>query len=604
MDKPRDDLERLLRLLSLQTDGLLDDEQWEELVALVSASEEARKVYIEHMFLHSMMHRATRLTEPSPLLPQELKQSAGMLTEDRGAHVGAVLVDLLGDALRAGTSFFSRTLVLTLLLAVGLPGILFLLLVLNISRQTLPAGPVAAVTRIHECAWSKNAAPVWSGKSLFAGEQIRLARGFAEVTFFRGGKVLLQGPATFSVTSDFQGFLADGSLVARAGREARGFTIATPAVTVVDLGTEFGVRVEDNKGSGQIEVFQGKVELRATAKDNPDQTLREHLVGGQAARIELSAAQGALPIVRQVTPVATAFVRRMPAAPVKTPEPEKPPAVVVAEFSGGPGNSQADQFPGVAGAGWSGPWSVGDAKEVNCVASIEEANPLLGGGKYLHALVERTAGGGDAVGWTGVDRCLALAGPVDLTKPYVVSFDLRVDNLGRFAEGGDRLSICSRNQSQVDYARTVDISSGWHICTVGRRSRLGRSGNWVFLGRNERGKASNVDSGIPVREGDVYSIRILVDPAAKKWTPSIAVNAGLQTAFAPMGMRSRGEAKDNGYWPFLHLYGRLEGGSQGNDVEKIGFSVDSIRITPASAPEGGPQAATRDGRAEAEVAYD
>ncbi|MBN1589181.1 MAG: hypothetical protein JW888_06685, partial [Pirellulales bacterium] len=222
-------------------------------------------------------------------------------------------------------------------------------------------------------------------------------------------------------------------------------------------------------------------------------------------------------------------------------------------------------------------------KELECITSIEQSSPLLGGGKYLSVLVERKSDGSDACVGMTIDRHLALKDSVDLTKPYVVLFTVRIDSLSQFTEAGDRFSICTRNVPQSEFSFKKTASSGWHVCVVGKEgndTRDAKSTNWTFLQREKNGKAVAVDSGINPREGTAYSFRILVDPQARMWTPSIAVDGGEWKEFRTMGMRSKGTAEKNHYWAFLHLYCQLEGGSRGADAEKVGFSVDSIRITP------------------------
>jgi len=569
-----DDSDKLLRLLSLKADELLNDEQWEELVALVSSSTQARRIYVEHMFLQAMMHRMARLTKASTALPEPLGPDVAAPREEPDRATGPArspILGFLGDVFQAGTNFLARPPVLTLLLAVGLPGILFLILVLHVARQPAPVVPVAQLTQTHQCVWDKGDKPLPVGKDLFAGEQLRLSEGLVEITFDKGAKVLLKGPATFDASSNGQGFLHAGSLVANVPKGSEGFTVRTPNATVIDLGTEFGVFVEDEKGIAEVQVFQGNVELQTAAQGKPQKTSCQRVQAGGAVRITLVGQKGASPVISKITPPVNRFVRRMPSTPVEA---------IVADFSGGEGNTQVDQFPGVAGSGWATGWSVGEAKELKCVTSIEQDNPLLGGGKYLRVLVERESGGAHASTATAVERRLALTNGVDLTKPHVVSLNLRIDVLNRFTEAGDWLSICSRSIPHTELGHGWPASSGWHICVVGKGSKRAKSGNWAFLQRNKKGHVTDVNSGIPAREGNTYSFRILVDPPARQWTPSIAVNGGKWTTFKPMEMRSKGTAKKNKYWPFLHLYWRMEGGNKGEDVEKTGFSVDSIRITP------------------------
>lgn len=534
-------------------------EQW------ICQNEEARWVYVRYMNLVALLHwDRSEEFEPERVAPKSAKETTP-----------SPIVDILGDIFQVGVNFFSRSFVWTLLLTVGLPGILLYMLVLSMSQQSSPEMPVATVTRTHECIWSEDSSFWRPGADLYANQRLELHKGLVEITFARGAKVLLEGPATFTVAGGGLGFLRDGSLVAMVEKGAEGFAIRTPALSIVDLGTEFGVRVVDEKGTGDVEVFHGKVELRAKAKDDPKNTMRQYLTMGQAARVEVSAADAALPTVRQVAPAVSKFVRQMPVS-----------GVIVANFSGGAGNTRSDQFPGTAGSGWATGWNVGahgNSKELSCVAAIDESSPLLGGGEYLRVLAERKAGNTDPDEWAAIDRRLAVTDVVDLTKPHVVTFNLRIDSLASFTKAGDRLSICTRNVELSRFVLPGSMSSGWHICMVGQggtSQKLARSRNWYFLHRDEKGRSFGVDSGITPSEGSTYSFRIVVDPPARRWTPSIAVDGGKWTEYEALGMRSKGTAEKNGYWPYLNLFWQLQGSEKEGDVERIGFSVDSIRITP------------------------
>ena len=81
----------------------------------------------------------------------------------------------------------------------------------------------------------------------------------------RGAKVILQGPCTYEVESARGGFLSLGKLTAQGGEEGQGvgsrrnpksliphptihyplFSVRTPTAVVTDLGTEFGVEVDE-----------------------------------------------------------------------------------------------------------------------------------------------------------------------------------------------------------------------------------------------------------------------------------------------------------------------------------------------------------------------
>lgn len=91
-----------------------------------------------------------------------------------------------------------------------------------------------------------------------AGQSLALEYGQVELTYLSGAKLLLTGPSEFLVRPT-GGKLSRGELVAQVPKAGHGFTIETPHGTVVDLGTEFGVVVDDF-GVSQVSVFEGKVE--------------------------------------------------------------------------------------------------------------------------------------------------------------------------------------------------------------------------------------------------------------------------------------------------------------------------------------------------------
>ena len=92
-----------------------------------------------------------------------------------------------------------------------------------------------------------------------AGKILRLERGLAEIEFDQGARVILQGPAGLELISASAGLLHYGMLTARVPPQARGFTILSPGGKFVDLGTEFGLSVNDG-GTTTLRVFKGEVE--------------------------------------------------------------------------------------------------------------------------------------------------------------------------------------------------------------------------------------------------------------------------------------------------------------------------------------------------------
>jgi hypothetical protein len=487
------------------------------------------------------------------------------------------VLGFLGNVFLAGGEFLCRPPVLTLLLTVGLPVVMLLVLWVHIKSQPIPAMPVAKqpatqavappaaeIARTRDCVWEEpgEAPPV--GASLAAGRRLRLREGFVELRFADGATVLLQGPATFDAVGGGRGFLRAGSLVAMVPEKARGFTVQTPAAAVVDLGTEFGVSVDD--AQEEVHVFRGEVVLETGPADVDREPTRRHLTAGSAASVVLASGQNEA-TVHEIAFRADRYVRTLPPRPA-----------IVADFSGGEGTSAVDQYPGIPGSGWATGWTYRATRDTNCTATVERDNPLADGGDYLRVLIERTTGAAPVR--RAIVRELDLDGPVDLRKPHVVSFSARVDSLSLFDNKSDTLLFCN-NVKREGTRPEIRNTSGWHIRVDAQDHGQVKARNWSFVSGDGKGYSESIDSGTPVHEGETYSFRVLVDPPGRQWTPSIAVSGGEWTTFAPMGMRSTGTAEECGYWPHLHLYWVMAGGNQGTEKERIGFSVDSIRITAA-----------------------
>ncbi|MBN1911074.1 MAG: hypothetical protein JW818_15110, partial [Pirellulales bacterium] len=164
--------------------------------------------------------------------------------------------------------------------------------------------------------------------------------------------------------------------------------------------------------------------------------------------------------------------------------------------------------------------------------------------------------------------------------PYLVSMDMRIDELRGFDKSPDQFIIC--NNAWPEAELKGGPASGWHIRIDSEDGRRSKARHWTFIsGSGTKGKETRIDSGIPAREGTVYSFRVLVDPEGRRWTPSIAVDGGPFKQFDPMGVRTSQSPQECGYWPYLYFYWILADGNRGGEVERLGFSVDSIKISAA-----------------------
>jgi hypothetical protein len=117
----------------------------------------------------------------------------------------------------------------------------------------------AVVTYVSDTASWLNANESYAlASQVQSGQRLTLECGQVELTYSSGAKLLLTGPSEFLVLES-GGNLLRGELVARVPEAGRGFAVTTPHGKVVDLGTEFGVVVDDF-GVSQVSVFEGKVD--------------------------------------------------------------------------------------------------------------------------------------------------------------------------------------------------------------------------------------------------------------------------------------------------------------------------------------------------------
>jgi len=164
--------------------------------------------------------------------------------------------------------------------------------------------PVATLAAAVGSTWGGTSKPV-RGDALNSGQSLSLQAGVAQFAFASGAKVIVEGPAQFTLDSPVAMTLSSGKLAATL--LGGGFTVHTPTATVKDLGTEFGIATTAT-GTTQVEVFQGRVEARTRSQEaagaNP--TI---LTKGQAAAVTTSAValdpDGSVPqhFIRSLSPV-------------------------------------------------------------------------------------------------------------------------------------------------------------------------------------------------------------------------------------------------------------------------------------------------------------
>ena len=151
------------------------------------------------------------------------------------------------------------------------------------SSFALTSDTVGVLTRASGVEWDEDSdyRPL-PNEPLRAG-RLKLNAGLAQIEFLQGANVVLEGPVEFELFGPNEGSLLLGKLRANVPQVAKGFSIDTPKGKVVDLGTEFGLNVEED-GVTEIYVYVGKVLFEG--KDRDAELAFEELEAGEAVFVD------------------------------------------------------------------------------------------------------------------------------------------------------------------------------------------------------------------------------------------------------------------------------------------------------------------------------
>lgn len=139
------------------------------------------------------------------------------------------------------------------------------------ATETLLSGH-ATLRRALGINWSDQQLAFQDGQVLPQG-RLQFASGVAEIDFFCGASIVIEGPADLDILSDWEVTLHAGRLRASVPPAARGFKVNAAGTQIVDLGTEFAVEVSDQ--AADVQVIDGEIRIDGGQLDGT------HLLTGQ-----------------------------------------------------------------------------------------------------------------------------------------------------------------------------------------------------------------------------------------------------------------------------------------------------------------------------------
>jgi hypothetical protein len=151
--------------------------------------------------------------------------------------------------------------------------------------------PVATLVRSKRLKWGKHEA-IPDGSRLRIGDSLRFDRGLVEIAYDTGTVAVLKGPADATLRPDRLMEVRRGTVTANVAQGDVGFRVDTPAATVVDLSTAFGVSISDVKETNVV-VFDGGIDLHLDV-DRDTGERRNRVSGLSATPRHMTAGEGVL----------------------------------------------------------------------------------------------------------------------------------------------------------------------------------------------------------------------------------------------------------------------------------------------------------------------
>lgn len=142
-------------------------------------------------------------------------------------------------------------------------------------RQGTTSKAVAMLARVVDAQWTQGGDAPRLGAPLEPG-WLRLKSGLAQIVFYSGVRVVIEGPTEFRLVSPIEAYCQSGRLIAEVPPQAKGFRVNTALMNVTDRGTSFGLDAKERRT--ELHVFKGSVEFQSATG-----TAKQSLLEGKGA---------------------------------------------------------------------------------------------------------------------------------------------------------------------------------------------------------------------------------------------------------------------------------------------------------------------------------
>jgi hypothetical protein len=231
-------------LIHAKLDGEITPEQHAQLEALLRDDWQARRLYLELADQHA------RLLQQPAVNTGRLKQPV-----------------VMSRTVRWRTSAL-------LALAAAIVLLAFIVWPRSTLDKEATSNGVAMVSQTLDAEFAQTT--VRSGDTIAPGK-LTLNKGLAQIEFFSGATVLIEGATQIEIISAWEARCVSGRVRVHVPPAAKGFLMHAPDVRLEDLGTEFALNVRGQDSA--VHVFEG--EVIAHVKDKAPASLKEGMTLGQ-----------------------------------------------------------------------------------------------------------------------------------------------------------------------------------------------------------------------------------------------------------------------------------------------------------------------------------
>ncbi|MCM2369836.1 DNRLRE domain-containing protein [Aporhodopirellula aestuarii] len=266
----------LFELCDAVREQTVTDAQWGRLQELV-ADPESREFYVEYMMMGSHLSHVLDgyHAESNENLAVPGQKMLDTLFQQSVSGDGNCVVQPSG---RRWSTLIVYAVAMSLVLVAFWWG--------GFNSRAREPNAFATVTSLTHCKWGTSTLPTHRGARLAEGE-LELLEGLAKIELDNGVKLSLEGPVSLRLESLTLCEVSSGLLLAAVPGAEIGFRVITPTSEVLDLGTEFSVRVEDGGRTG-VRVLSGEVDVTNRSSGESHRLVETQMISVNASNIDRS----------------------------------------------------------------------------------------------------------------------------------------------------------------------------------------------------------------------------------------------------------------------------------------------------------------------------